>query len=118
MASSPPSNRGISNPGRPVGTSPITGVSVSQRTPMTVPAMRAARVGGRTLLRRRGHRTPTARVTMAMMKELALKSWRASGMTRMALLGPPVRVSAPRNGRTWSSMMMMPMPDMNPEMTE
>ena len=41
---------GIRKAGRPVGTSPITGVLVNHRTPNSVPAISAARVGGRNFL--------------------------------------------------------------------
>ena len=45
-----PDRSGISNVGRPVGTSPMTGTSVSHKTPISVPATNAAKAGGRYFL--------------------------------------------------------------------
>ena len=41
----------------------------------------------------------------------------AAGRSPTAPMGPSGEVGAPRNGNTWISMMMIPMPDMNPEIT-
>ena len=109
---------GSCSSGRPMGTSPMTGVPVNHRTPRAVPAARAARVGGMYFLRRSGQRMPTARVTTAMASALKLTLRIASGHACTAAIGPPVGTEAPRNGSVWSSMMMIPMPDMNPDMTE
>ena len=54
--------------GSPVGTSPITGTSVSHRTPSSVPATSAASVGGSHFRNFPGQSTPTARVAAAMMR--------------------------------------------------
>ena len=104
--------------GRPVGTSPITGGPPSHNTPSSVPALSAASVGGRYLLNWAGQPTPTASVTTAMASALVLRSLSASGHSRIASSGPPVATGAPRNGRVCSRMMITPMPDMKPEMTE
>ena len=104
--------------GSPVGTSPMTGVLVSHSTPSSVPAIRAAKVGGRYLLSCAGHSTPTTRVTAAIAREWKFTPLIASGNPRNAPIGPPVEASAPRKGSVCNSMMMIPMPDINPEMTE
>ena len=44
--------------------------------------------------------------------------WIAAGHAWMAPIGPPETVPIPINGRVWMTMMIMPMPDMNPETTE
>ena len=41
----------------------------------------------------------------------------ASGNAATVPIGPPGAAGAPRNGMAWIRMMMMPMPDMNPETT-
>ena len=102
----------------PVGTSPITGVFVNQRTPSSVPAINAARVGGRIFLSRPGQKTPTARVTTAIANALRSTSVITSGHARTAPIGPPVATGAPRKGRVCNSMIIMPMPDMKPDITE
>ena len=104
--------------GRPVGTSPMTGVLLNHRTLSNVPAVSAASVGGRNFLSRLGHTTPTARVTAAIESALKLTSFIASGQARTAPSGPPVTMAEPRKGRVCMSMMIMPMPDMNPDITE
>ena len=96
----------------------MTGVLVSHTTPKVVPAASAASVGGRTLRSLAGHSMPTARVTAAIAKEFGLMSLITSGHERTAPIGPPSATGAPRNGRVCSSMIITPMPDMNPDMTE
>ena len=49
--------------------------------------------------RRRGQTTPMASVTTAMTKALKLMFCTASGSARIAPIGPPEAVGAPRNGR-------------------
>ena len=89
---------GTCSSGSPVGTSPMTGVLVSQNMPKLVPATRAASVGGSTLRSFAGHRIPTARVTAAIANAPALKSLIASGHERTAPIGPPSATGEPRNG--------------------
>ena len=104
--------------GRPVGTSPMTGVSVKSRTPSSDPMINAPSVAGKNLLSCLGQNTPTRSVTTAMASALRLTSLIASGQARTAPNGPPCATDVPRNGRVCSSMMIIPMPDMNPDMTE
>ena len=52
-----------------------------------------------------------------MTKASAFMPATASGRAAAAPIGPPGAAGAPRNGMAWSRKMMMPMPDMNPEMT-
>ena len=80
--------------------------------------IRAAIVAGKNLLNRSGQSAATARVTAPRMSALGLKWLIKSGQARMAPTGPPVATSAPRNGSVWVRNMMIPTPDMNPEMTE
>ena len=105
------------NAGRPVGTGPMTGASPSHITPSSVPALNATRGPGRSLASRRGQSTPTASVTTAIAVALKLTLPNASGNARIMPMGPPMAVGAPRNGRTWIMMTMMPIPDINPETT-
>ena len=49
-----------------------------------------------------------------MARAWKLRSASAAGSARIAPSGPPSAVGAPRNGRVWISITMMPMPDMNP----
>ena len=107
----------ICTPGRPVGTAPMTGAESSHSTPTRVPATRATRRLGTSLASRRGHSTATARVTAATANASAFTLAIASGNAATAPIGPPGAVGAPRNGMAWIRMMMMPMPDMNPETT-
>ena len=75
--------------------------------------------GGRSLLSRVGQTTPTTRVTVAMATALRLKSpYRIRPRSESPPTGPPGTTSAPRKGRVCTSMMIMPMPDMNPDITE
>ena len=53
-----------------------------------------------------------------MARALKLIPAMASGQALIAPIGPPLAASAPRNGIVCSKMMIMPMPDMNPEITE
>ena len=53
-----------------------------------------------------------------MARALKLIPAMSSGQALMAPIGPPLAASAPRNGIVCSKMMIMPMPDMNPEITE
>ena len=53
-----------------------------------------------------------------MASALKLTLLIAFGKARTTPTGPPVAPVAPRNGRVCKSMMMMPMPDMNPDITE
>ena len=104
--------------GKPVGTMPITGTSVSHSTPIIVPTPSATSVGGRMRRSRAGHRMPTASVTAAMAKALVLKLAMPSPQPLMAAMGPPSATGIPMKGSVCSRMMMMPMPDMKPEITE
>ena len=104
--------------GRPVGTKPMMGTSVSHSTPIMVPTPSATSVGGRMRRSRAGHRMPTASVTAAMAKAPVLKLAMPSPQPLMAAMGPPSATGIPMNGSVCSRMMMMPMPDMNPEITE
>ena len=61
---------------------------------------------------------PAASVVAAMATALTFRSLNASGHARTAPIGPPVAVAAPRNGSVWMRMMMTPMPDMKPDITE
>ena len=47
-----------------------------------------------------------------------LKSLTASGHWRIVLSGPPSSTGRPMNGRVCITMMITPMPDMKPEITE
>ena len=67
---------------------------------------------------RAGHRMPTASVTAAMAKAAVLKLAMPSPQPLMAPMGPPSATGIPMSGSVCSRMMMMPMPDMNPEITE
>ena len=96
----------------------MTGVLVSHSTPSSVPATSAASVGGRTLRSRRGQATPTISVTVAIAAAPKLTCWIRLGHSPMAWSGPPVVTGAPRNGSVCSRMMMIPIPDMKPEITE
>ena len=82
-----------------------------------MPAIKATSGAGRKCDRRRGQRKQTASVTAPIATALALMSPSASGNARIAPTAPPGTTGVPRNGKTWITMMMMPMPDMNPEMT-
>ena len=104
--------------GKPVGTSPITGVFVNQRTPISVPTINAASVGGNNFFSLFGQRTPTPRVTTAMASAPKLTLPITFGHSRTASNGPPIATGAPRNGSVCTSMIIMPMPDMKPEITE
>ena len=118
LTSTPAASSGICRPGRPVGTWPMTGVSVSHRTLSSVPAISAARAEGRYALSRLGHRMPTARVTAAMATALRFMSGTTSRHARIAPIGPPDATSAPMKGIVCTSMIIRPIPDMKPEMTE
>ena len=96
----------------------MTGVLVSQRTLSSVPARSAARVGGKYCRSLFGHSTPTASVTAAMASALTLMSVITSGHDLTAPNGPPSATFAPTNGSVCSRMMMTPMPDMKPDITE
>ena len=104
--------------GKPVGTVPMSGASFNHSTPMRVPTIRAARVGGKALASFVGHATVTTRVTRAMASAWKLTDPTASGMARIAPTVPPPGEGAPRKGSTWSSTMITPTPDVNPEITE
>ena len=104
--------------GSPVGTSPITGVFVNQKIPNAVPAARAARVGGKYLLKNPGHNTPTARVATAIASAWKFTCRTTWGSAFTAATGPPMATGAPMKGRSCSSMIIIPIPDMNPEITE
>ena len=114
----PRETSGNSIPGRPVGTSLMTGVSVNHRTPSRVPAINAASAGGRTFFSRLGQATPTPRVTNAMASALKLTLSIAPGQARIDPSGPPVSTDAPKNGRVCTRITITPMPDMNPDITE
>ena len=96
----------------------MTGALLTHSTPNSVPAINAASVGGRNLFSWGGHMTTTDRVTIAMSNAPASKSPIASGHALMVPTGPPETTSAPMKGRVCTSMMMIPMPDMNPDITE
>ena len=53
-----------------------------------------------------------------MASALKLISLTASGQARIAPMGPPAATGAPRKGNVCNRMMIMPMPDMNPDITE
>ena len=114
----PGERSGSSGAGRPVGTVPMTGMSVSHSTLIIVPTPSATSVGGRMRRSRPGQRTPTASVTAATAKALTLKCWMPSAQPLMEAMGPPSATGMPMNGSVCSRMMMMPMPDMKPEITE
>ena len=97
-ASSPGASSGRCRLGRPVGTSPMTGVSLSHSTLSAVPATSAASAGGMYFRSCAGHKTPTASVTSAMVNALKFRSAMVSGQARTASSGPPVRTGAPMNG--------------------
>ena len=103
--------------GRPIGIAPITGASSNHRIPNKVPAARATSGPGAKRENRRGQRKPTASVTAPTAKALTWTSPAAAGSARAALIGPLVAPEAPRSGSDCISMMMKPMPDMNPETT-
>ena len=85
---------------------------------MSVPAIRAAREAGRNFLSCSGQRIPTPSATAAIANAWKLTSFIASGQDWTAPNGPPCAMDAPRNGKVCKSMMIMPMPDMKPDMTE
>ena len=58
-----------------------------------------------------------ARVSTPTPTALGFALTNASGSARIAPIGPPGAGARPRNGRLWIMMMMMPIPDMNPEIT-
>ena len=66
---------------------------------------------------RRGQRAATARVTAPIVNASVFIPAIASGSAPAAPIGPPGAVGAPRNGIAWMRKMMMPIPDMKPEMT-
>ena len=104
--------------GKPVGTVPMSGASLNHSTPRSVPTIRAARVGGSALASFAGQTTVTSRVTRAIASAWKLIDATASGMARIAPTVPPPGEEAPRKGNTWSSTMITPTPDVNPEITE
>ena len=53
-----------------------------------------------------------------MANALRSKLLTASGQARTAPSGPPSAKGAPMKGRVCNRMMITPMPDMNPDMTE
>ena len=114
----PGETSGKRNSGMPTGIVSIIGASVSKKTPKTVPAVRAASVAGTHLPNIEGQSTFTPRVAAAMMKACTLNPAIASGMTRSVPVGPPVAGSAPRKGIICRMMMIRPIPDMKPEITE
>ena len=93
-------------------------MSVNHSTLIIVPTPSATSVGGRMRRSRPGQSTPTASVTAATAKALALKFSMPSAQPWMEAMGPPSATGRPMKGSVCSRMMMMPMPDMKPEMTE
>ena len=103
--------------GRPIGIAPITGASSNQRIPRNVPAASATSGLGAKRENRRGQRNPTASVIAPTARALTWTLPAAAGSARAASIGPLVAPEAPRSGSDCISMMMKPMPDMNPETT-
>ena len=114
----PTSNTGMRRSGRPVGTSPMTLRSVSQKMPMAEPMIMAARGPGRYRLSGGRQSTPTRRVMAATIRACTWALDMASGIALIFAITPPGWASAPTNGATCTSMTMIPMPVMKPEMTE
>ena len=117
-ANKSPEISGIWKSGRPVGTSPMTGVFSNHNTLSSVPTIRAISIAGMKALRRGGQKMHTPSEIAAMARELKFTSLNTSGQDRTASIGPPSSTSAPTNGRVCTKMMMTPMPDMNPDTTE
>ena len=65
--------------GRPPGTGPMTGASLSHNRPTSVPPTRASRGAGSSLARRRGQIDTTTSVREAMAKALPLMLATAPG---------------------------------------
>ena len=105
---------GICGVGRPVGTLPMTGTSVSHSTPIIVPTIKAASVGGMKRRSGPGHRMPTASVPAAIAKALVLKWATPPAQPVIEAMGPSA-TGMPMSGKVCSNMMIMPMPDMKPE---
>ena len=78
--------------------SPITGTSLSQNTPSSVPTTRAGRTGGAYLESRRGHSTMIASVTTAIASAWRLIEWIAVARAPIAPLAPPDGAGAPMKG--------------------
>ena len=60
----------------------------------------------------------TPKLTAATATALALRFTMASGQPRMTSSGPPLVPSTPNAGSVCRMMMMMPTPDMKPDITE
>ena len=103
--------------GSPSGIEPIAGAPVSHRIPITEPTTSAISGAGARRSSRRGQKIVMASARVAMARALGFNPASAPGSERNAPIGPSGDVGAPRNGSTWISMMMMPIPDMNPETT-
>ena len=69
-------------------------------------------------MNRVGHIIPMARVTTAIAKALKLMFAINSGQARTAPIGPPPATGVPRKGSVCKRIMIMPMPDMKPDITE
>jgi len=117
-AKTPNDSTGCWSSGRPEGTSPMTGASPRNSTPMSVPTARAASVAGNQRCRRAGQKMHTPKLTTAMATAPAFRFKIASGQARITSSGPPPALSTPRAGSVCRMMMMMPTPDMKPEITE
>ena len=65
-----------------------------------------------------GQKMQTPKLTAAIATALALRFTMASGQARITSSGAPPDPSIPSAGSVCRMMMMMPTPDMNPEITE
>ena len=88
------------SPGRPVGTFPITGASLSHTTPMSVPANSPTRGVGKNFLNRCGQKTATPSVTTPTPKALRLMSASVFGSAKIMPTAPPGAGAEPKKGRT------------------
>ena len=100
----------------PMGTGPRTGASCSHSTPSSVPTMSAATGPGRYVDNRRGQSAAMTSESTPIVSALKFALPSADGSLLTDSSGPPP-AGAPSNGPNWITMMIMPMPDMNPEIT-
>ena len=95
----------------------MIGASGIRKTPIVVPAARARSGPGRYFAMRPAQRMFRHSVITPRAKIRTFMFMIADGSDRSAPTGPSRGAAAPSSGSSWMRMMMMPIPDMNPETT-